>query len=398
MSGLGFKMFDTDNHYYETTDAFTRHMDPRMAPRAIQWAEIDGETRMVVGGKIFQFFLSPTNDPTWKPGVSREIIRGNNPEGLDWLEVENDLAPSRPEFRNRDARLALMDQQGIEGIFSFPSLGMGIEQALSGDPEACMAAFQAFNRWLDEDWGFDYDDRIYAAPYISLLDPDGAIKELEWALERGARIVTMRPGPIAGPGHNRSPGDPIFDGFWARVNEADIVVGYHGADTIYHQYLSDWGQSENMYENAHMALLLDMFKRTQRDTFVALICHGVFKRFPNLRILAVENGSDWVPSLLQELSRVFRMLPQSFTEDPAETFLRHCWMSCTPFLSDDLPELREQIGVDRILMGSDYPHPEGLENPADFVKELDGFGDDEIRMIMRENGLGLVKPSASPTL
>ena len=58
----------------------------------------------------------------------------------------------------------------------------------------------------------------------------------------------------------------------------------------------------------------------------------------------------------------------------------------------DLPELRDLIGADHILMGSDYPHAEGLENPGDYVKELEGFSDAEIRMIMRDNGLALVQP------
>ena len=107
MTDLGFQMFDTDNHYYEPTDAFTRHMDPAMAPRAMQWAEIDGQQRLIVGGRINHYFASPTNDPTWKPGVLREMMRGNNPKRLDFLEAATDLAPARPDFFDRDARLAL---------------------------------------------------------------------------------------------------------------------------------------------------------------------------------------------------------------------------------------------------------------------------------------------------
>jgi predicted TIM-barrel fold metal-dependent hydrolase len=61
----------------------------------------------------------------------------------------------------------------------------------------------------------------------------------------------------------------------------------------------------------------------------------------------------------------------------------------SPFHEDDVPLLRELIGSERMLMGSDYPHAEGLAVPTDYVKELQGFPEDEIRLVMRENALGL---------
>ena len=397
MTDLGFRMFDTDNHYYEPTDAFTRHMDPEMAPRAMQWAEIDGQQRLIVGGRISHYFASPTNDPTWKPGSLREMMRGNNPKGLDFLEVATDMAPARPDFFERDARLSLMDEQGIEGIFSFPSLSCGMEEDLAvRDPEACVAAFRALNRWIDDDWGFNHEDRIYAPPYITLIDPDAAVEELEWALSRGARAISMRPGPIAGPGRFRSLGDPIFDPFWARANEAGILIGYHGMSNCYMDWLEVWGERGQMdfQDSLFMEVVGFNGMRAISDTMAALLCHGVLYRFPNLRVMTVENGSGWVAPLLQELERVNRMLPKAFPSDPVEAFKRHMWISCTPCLNDDLPALRDEIGVENILMGSDYPHAEGLENPSEYVKELDGFSDAEIRMIMRENGLALVQPPA----
>src|SRR5258705_187430 len=81
----------------------------------------------------------------------------------------------------------------------------------------------AFTRYIDDEWGFAYDGRCFAAPIMSLLDPAEAVKDLEWALSRGARIVGMRPGPQGG----KSPADPVFDAFWSRVNEARISVAFH---------------------------------------------------------------------------------------------------------------------------------------------------------------------------
>ena len=77
-----------------------------------------------------------------------------------------------------------MDEFGLEWIWMFPTLGILYEELLKHDVEAVKMTFTSFNRWLDEDWGCNYRDRIFAAPYISLCDVDWAISELEWALGR----------------------------------------------------------------------------------------------------------------------------------------------------------------------------------------------------------------------
>ena len=69
-----------------------------------------------------------------------------------------------------------MDGQGMEGAIFLPTLGVGMEQALVDDLPALTAAFRAFNRWLEQDWGFAYQERIFAAPYITLSDPANAVQ------------------------------------------------------------------------------------------------------------------------------------------------------------------------------------------------------------------------------
>ena len=172
---VDFTAFDADNHYYEATDAFTRHLDPAFRKRAMQWAQIDGKQRLLVGGRINRFIPNPTFDPVSKPGALDEYFRGRNPEGSDIRELFGELEPIRPAYRDRDERLKVMDDQGLTGAFFFPTLGVGMEQPLLDDPPALVAAFRAFNRWLDEDWGFAYQERIFAAPYLTLVDVDQAV-------------------------------------------------------------------------------------------------------------------------------------------------------------------------------------------------------------------------------
>jgi hypothetical protein len=154
MAEPGFALFDCDNHYYEALDAFTRHMDPRLAKRAVAWAEIDGRRRLLVAEKVNRFIPNPTFDPVSKPGVLEKFFRGDNPEGLDIRAAFGELEPIRPEYRDREARLLRMDEQGLEACLLFPTLGVGIEHALRHDAALTTATLRAFNRWLDEDWGF----------------------------------------------------------------------------------------------------------------------------------------------------------------------------------------------------------------------------------------------------
>jgi predicted TIM-barrel fold metal-dependent hydrolase len=389
---VDFDVFDADNHYYEATDAFTRHLAPQMAKRAMQWAEIDGRTRLVVAGKVNRFIPNPQFDPVARPGCLDDYFRGKMPAD-DIRGAFGALEPLSPAYRDRDARLAVMDQQGMTGCFMFPTLGVGMEEALVGDVDAAHAAFRAFNRWVDEDWGLHYRDRIFSAPYLTLLDPDQAHDEARWAVEHGARIVVMRAGPVMAPSGGRSPGDPMYDPMWATLAEAGVTVAYHSGEAGYGRYVVDWGESAE-FEAFRRTPLYGILTadRAISDTIAALICHGVFDRHPRLRVATIESGSEWVHPLVRKLRKAWSMTPGAFAADPVEALRRHVWVA--PYYEDDIRHLADAIGADHVLFGSDWPHAEGLADPRSFVDDLEGFGDDEVRLIMRDNALALSRPPA----
>ena len=117
---LSFRFFDCDNHYYEARDAFTRYIEPEFRKRTMQWAQLDGRTRLLVGGKVNRFIPNPTFTPVAAPGVMDEYFRGRNPKSADPGKLFGELEPIRAEYRDRDARLARMDQQGMRGAISCP--------------------------------------------------------------------------------------------------------------------------------------------------------------------------------------------------------------------------------------------------------------------------------------
>jgi predicted TIM-barrel fold metal-dependent hydrolase len=388
MVDLPFEIFDADNHYYEAEDAFTRHIDPKLRRRCMDWAEVRGRKELLVAGKVNRFIPNPTFDPVARPGCLDQYYRGNNPAGHTIREAFGELEPIRPEYRDRELRLEVMTKQRIEKAIFFPTLGVGMEEALKRDSEAVHGAFEAFNRWLLEDWGFAYRERIFAAPYLSLMDRDRAVRELEWALSHDARFVVMRPSYVYQPGGSRSPADPWYDPFWQLVHDSGVTVVYHGGDSGYGEYAEDWGEGGTTQSfKGSPFRSISMPAKAPMDLFAALISHRLFARFPNLRIASIEMGSFWVPWLFQSMERAWRQEPRSFVEDPLETFRRHVWIA--PFHEDDIGVLRDVVGAGNMVAGSDWPHAEGLADPTDYALDLKGFDDAELRLVMRENALAL---------
>jgi predicted TIM-barrel fold metal-dependent hydrolase len=399
MDSLGFRPFDADNHYYEAEDAFTRHMDPTMAKRCMQWAEIGGKKRLVVGGRVNKFIPNPTFDPVAKPGSLETYFRGRNTDGVDLKTMFGDLDPlaEHQGYRNRAARVRLLDEQGLEGALLFPTLGVGMQEALRHDIPALHAAFEAFNRWLDEDWGFDRGDgRLYAAPMITFADPGLAAREVDRVLDCGARILVVVPGPVPSGDGYVSPGHPQFDPIWSLLNDAGVPLALHAGLSGVASYGKVWGTGSSSggggFEGfKHATFPLVAFQdRAISDTFAALLCHGVLDRFPNLRLASIENGAMWARDLLRNLHDGYGKMPFTFAADPVERFREQVWVA--PYYEDDMDMLRDTVGIERLLFGSDFPHAEGLPDPMMYVKDIPTFDEDETRAVMRDNVLELITP------
>jgi predicted TIM-barrel fold metal-dependent hydrolase len=399
MTGLPFRAFDADNHYYEAEDAFTRHIDPGMAKRCMQWADVNGKKRLLVAGKVNRFIPNPTFDPIAAPGSLEDYFRGRNDKGIDIKTMFGELDPiaEHPGYRNRDARLQLLDEQEMEGALLFPTLGVGMQEALKKDVPALQAAFSAFNSWLDDDWGFDRGDgRLYAAPMIAFADPDKAAKEVDRVLAAGARILVTVPGPVPdGDDGYVSPGHPKFDPIWARIAEAGVPLAFHAGLSGVGHYGRFWrtsgagGDTGGFTAFKHAVFPMVAFQDLGiSHTFAALICHGVLERFPTLRLASIENGAMWVPDLLRNLKDAHGKMPFAFQRHPVEQFTEQVWVA--PYYEDDMAMLKDVIGVERLLFGSDFPHTEGLAEPTQFVKDIPSFTADETKAVMRDNVLELL--------
>ena len=379
-------VFDADNHMYETKEAMTKYL-PEEYKDAIAYTEVDGRTKIVIRGEISNYIPNPTFDVVARPGAQEEYFRVGNPEGKSRREIFGEPMRAIAAFREPAARLELMNEQGLDRTLMFPTLASLIEERMRDVPDMCHAVIHALNEWMYETWSFNYKDRIFATPVITPGIVDKAVAELEWVLERGAKAILVRPAPAHGPRGPRSFALPEFDPLWRLAEEAGVLVGLHSSDSGYERYTNEWmGSDSEMLPFQPQAFRMLSSWRPIEDAVASFITHGALTRFPTLKVAVIENGSSWVAPLMKTLADVYKKMPQDFPENPIEVFKRQIHIS--PFWEDDLSGLADMIGEDRVLFGSDYPHPEGLAEPASYVKHLSKDGaveDARMRKIMGGN-------------
>lgn len=384
---LDFPVYDADNHMYETTDSFTRHL-PREYDGLVKYVQVNGRTKIALRNVISDYIPNPTFEVVAQPGAQEEYFKEGNKEGKSHREILGKPMKAIPAFRDPAARIELMDEMGLQGALMWPTLASLLEERLGDDVLATHAVIHALNQWMLDDWTFNYQDRIFPTPVINLGIVDRAIEELDYVIQNGARVILIRPAPVPGLFGKRSMALPEFDPFWAKVAEADILVGLHASDSGYQRYVNEWegvrdGEMLPFKGRSAFATIMGHFSRPVVDTIISLIAHGLCTRFPTLRFAPVENGSNWVRPVLDALDSGYHFAPHDFEEHPVEVFKRNIFVH--PFHEEDVPGLVNLLGPDRVIFGSDWPHPEGLADPISYVDELKSLPDEDVRKVMGGN-------------
>jgi predicted TIM-barrel fold metal-dependent hydrolase len=400
-------MIDADQHYYEPDDAFTRFLPKRFVDegRAVHIVRDPAKPqgRVFVGDKKVTFFPVNPCDATGAPGALLEYFNNGGGTGNALTSKGVQTAGDLPESQDKSIRLPWLAERNIGATLIFPTIAVGVEYQLQSDQEALTAGLTAFNRWLEEDWGYGgAHSPIYGVPLLNLNDIDWAVTELDRLIAAGAKVVHLRPGPVAG---HRSPADPRHDPFWARCAEAGVSVAFHlgnSGETDY--YSSLWGEQPDKPNNRFSPFqrVTSFGERAISDTLLALVTHNLFGRVPNVSVLSIEHGCEWVAPLLKKMDRAARMCgPKDWpygavTERPREVFKRH--VKVAPYPEDDTVGLCELIGPDAVLAGSDWPHPEGEKYPYDFATRIqDRLSPEDFQKVIHDNTakvLGL--PVAAP--
>jgi predicted TIM-barrel fold metal-dependent hydrolase len=397
---LDYPVFDADNHMYEATDAFTKYL-PEEYSGLVKYVEVNGRTKIALKNVISEYIPNPTFNVVAPPGVQELEFKLKNPNSMTQADKEAKLEPppkyirSPAAFFEPEARAVLMDEQGIDRAMMWPTLASLLEERLADDPVATHIVVHAFNQWMHEQWTFNFDDRIFPTPIITLPIVDKAIEELDWVVERGAKAILVRPAPVPDfNGRRRSFALPEFDPFWEKVQDADIMVGMHASDDGYQRYINEWEGETGEFlpfsrKISGFYMLQHAENRVISDVVSSIVGHGLATRFPKLRIMPVENGSAWVRPLVEKFQKVYDRSPKAFDEDPMVAFKRCVYIH--PFHEEDPIGLVDLIGVDNVMFGSDYPHAEGMYDPVSFVDQLEGMPEEDKAKVMGGNLARIMK-------
>jgi predicted TIM-barrel fold metal-dependent hydrolase len=397
---LDYPVFDADNHMYETADALTKFLPPEYKG-VVQYVQVNGRTKVALKGQISNYIPNPTFNKVAPPGAMEIEFKLKNPSSKTSAEDLKLEPPPRyieapAAYFEPAPRLELMDELGLDRAMMWPTLASLIEERMADDPKATHAVVHALNQWMYESWSFNYENRIFATPIITLPIVDRALEELAWVLERGAKAILVRPAPVPDvDGRRRSFALEEFDPFWEAVQEADIVVGMHASDDGSQRFLNEWeglrGDEFTPFSGRQSAFvsIISADHRGIHDVVASIIGHGLANRFPRLKIVPVENGSAWVRPLIQVLQRLYERTPQIFVEDPVEALKRCVYVH--PFHEEDPLGLIELVGADNVVFGSDYPHPEGMYDPISFVDQLESLSAEDRCKVMGGNMSRLMK-------
>ncbi len=415
MSELPYKIFDADNHFTEPPTLYQDYIDPAQKDKAITFVETaEGKQLQLFAGRPSKFTVESFGENI----IAKQVEAGNlaidkdeenfkmpgkllnrlNPlKGLSAEERKSVIEQFRhlsEAYGNRDLRLALMDEQGIEAALMFPASAHDIEFEFADDVDAMYANIRAFNRWIYEEIGYAHDNRLFLPPYIALADVDLAVKEIEVLIETGAPIIQIKGGHAHGgrdnPFGGRSVADPVFDPIWSRVNEAGVRLCAHLGATDYQKYSADLSEDPE-HTFGHFTALQWMQAWGDKpaiDLTSSLILHNFFGRFPNMKVCLSEMGTVWVPYTVRKMDHAF-ILGRKGTfgkleQRPSEIFKERFIVA--PYPEENVQRVVSEIGIDPIVFGSDFPHGEGLAYPAQYVgAQLSTFSEEDQKRIMRDN-------------
>lgn len=330
-----FRLVSTDDHLTEPPDLFTGRVPARFADRAPRVERDDAGVDWWVFGQDRVPLLGSDSWQGFEPGTGYL-----GPVNFDELH---------PAVYDIDERVKHMDVIGLEASLCFASAPFGFAGTRfmrMGDDALGLACMRAFNEWHLEVWAGTHPGRIIANQFAWLLDPQLAADEIRANAARGFPAVSFSENPekLGLPSLYTDHWDPFF----AACEETGTVVNLHvGSSSATIVPSTD----------SAPAVLGALFPINGMATAVDWLFAGIPLRFPELRIALSEGGIGWVPMLIDRLTHMGRLLDyrEQFGDlHPVDVLRRNFWF--TTFNDELTMPLRHLVGVDHIMVETDYPH------------------------------------------
>jgi predicted TIM-barrel fold metal-dependent hydrolase len=347
----GFRFVSADSHVNEPPELFAERMPHALRDRAPHIEEVDGVPSLVVEG------LRPRKLPEGRIAASGEALERAEAGGWD------------PALRIRD-----QDRDGISAEVVFPTLSLQASFS-TPDPALQMALARAYNDWAVEVFGA-HSDRFAVAAIVPMLDVEEACAEARRTKEQGLRCLFL-PAQVPSRPYN----DPAYQRFFGLVQELALPLTFHAGTG-----------HEPRVERGPGGAVINYLLGAQLDGAHVLLyfaAGGVLDRFPGLRIVTVETGGSWLAWVMTQADEIYEKHTMwarpKLSLKPSELIRRQAHVT---FQNDPVAiTTRVWTGVEPLMWGSDYPHPEGTWPRSQEIcgRMLEGVADEEKRAIVGGN-------------
>ena len=366
-----YRVIDVDTHLTEPPDVWTARMPAAMHDQVPHIERHDGQDVWVAGGERLG-----------APGYySMAGWDGVLPASIPM--TYEDIAPS---MYDAAARVALLDEQGIEAQVLYPNVGgFGNGYFLRlGDRDLVRSCVRAYNDFLT-DWCSVAPDRLIAITALPFWDVDEAVAELHRCIAAGHRAVNFcnQPQDYGQPPLAHRHWDPI----WAAAQEAGVSVSFHVGGGSMGTQLDDTAQMGWMTNFAKVSTLIFLDNiRCVTDLIFGGVCH----RFPDLKLVSVESGVGWIPAHARGVPTGSGATAASSTSTPSTTCCRASTSGARIYgcfwFEEEAAVTALARYPDNILYETDYPHPTcqhpgprtPAQRPRDYATRVLGDLPDEV--------------------
>ncbi len=370
-----YKRIDVDSHCQEKPDTWTSRMSKaKWGDRIPQIREKDGREYWICDGRVMM--------NGWLC-LCHGVIPDRMSLPTHWRDVPSMVYTA-------DGRLRAMDRDGVSAQALFPNTaGVSGGAFMKKDPEFEKDCVRAYNDYLSEEFYDFAPQRFIALAQLPLHSVDTAVEELRRVAQRGHKGFIM----IGATEQYRLPpfADRYWDPLWATAVELEMPVHFHNVAGANRLNLG----SEPGASDAKMLAIgsANSFALSSQIFANVLLC-GVLERCPKLTLVGAESGIGWVPYVLEACDYEWernRLWEQGLKRKPSDVFRQQCYVDF--WYEQAGVQLRDYIGVDRILWETDFPHPTSIWPEADkwLAWSFEGVPEADQHKILVENPMRVYK-------
>jgi predicted TIM-barrel fold metal-dependent hydrolase len=313
--------------------------------------------------------LLPYLEPHWQRYITDydfgpELLHFPYPKVFMTRKADYMVAPSLQTMRAE-----LLDKEQVDiGILT----GSYYFSALPNNYELTTAVATAYNNWQIDNY-LNPEPRLRGSVHVVADDPEAAAREIDRVAEHPQIVQVFL--PIV---NDRSYGEPRYLPIFEAAARNNLVVTFHLC-----------GRTRVLNAPRYAVEYLMMLPITAMTLIANLIVHGVFDKFPELRVVVLENGISWLPSFMMRMDQKYLSLRLEIPwvkRMPSEIMRNQVRISTQPiedFTKENFIRLLDQVGTDRMLMfATDYPHHDS-DSPTTALPA--GLSDDLRSRILHRN-------------